>query len=127
MLFVIDNRCFSRLCWFNARFIKGKWTPDFSQRGVLRGLFDGRYRFGRYFGLGEHHTPQDLETLVKHNDLELYGTVTDPAEMLNLAQDLTRHADLITQQNVKLNALIQSEIGDDDGAEFPGPTSLYCL
>ncbi|MGK0221280.1 MAG: arylsulfatase A-like enzyme [Limisphaerales bacterium] len=113
--------------WFNARFIKGKWTPDFSQRGVLRGMFDGRYRFGRYFGLGEHHTPQNFDTLVKHNDLELYDTATDPTEMRNLAQNPAKHADLITQQNDKLNALIQSEIGNDDGAEFPGPTSLYRL
>ncbi|MFT7547540.1 MAG: hypothetical protein ACI9VI_001377, partial [Candidatus Azotimanducaceae bacterium] len=37
------------------------------------------------------------------------------------------HGDLINAQNNKLNALILAEIGKDDGAEFPGPLSLYQL
>jgi len=113
--------------WLNVRLVEGKWFPDFSQRGVLRGSFDGRYRFGRYFSLGEHHTPHDVNTLLRHNDLELYDTANDPGELLNLAQDPELHRDLIDAQNKKLNALIRAEIGVDDGAEFPGPLSLYQL
>jgi arylsulfatase A-like enzyme len=113
--------------WLNVRLVEGQWFPDFSKRGVLRGSFDGRYRFGRYFGLGEHHTPHDLKILLKHNDLELYDTVNDPGELLNLAQYPELHGDLIDAQNKKLNALILAEIGEDDGAEFPGPLSLYQL
>lgn len=113
--------------WFNARFIKGKWMPDFNLRGVMRGSFDGRFRFGRFFGLGEHHTPLDFDTLLEHNDLELYDTAADPGEMQNLARDPLQHAELITQQNSKLNALIEAEIGDDYGAEFPGPATIYRL
>jgi hypothetical protein len=113
--------------FLQKRLVEGQWFPDLSKRGLLRGSFDGRYRFGRYFGLGEHHTPLDIKTLLQHNDLELYDTANDPDELLNLAQDPELHGDLINAQNNKLNALILAEIGKDDGAEFPGPLSLYQL
>ena len=47
-------------------------------RGLIRGVFDGRYKLGRYFRAAEHHVPRDWDALVAHNDLELYDTAADP-------------------------------------------------
>ena len=44
-------------------------------RGLIRGVFDGRYKLGRYFRATEHHVPRGIrDALVAHNDLELYDT-----------------------------------------------------
>jgi arylsulfatase len=98
---------------------------DNPTRGIIRGVFDGRYKFGRYFRLTEHHEPRDWETLVAHNDLELYDTQTDNDEIVNLAFRPDEHKERILALNAKVNALIDSEIGADDGAMYPGPTSRY--
>lgn len=87
-----------------------------------RGVNDGRYKFARYFKPSEHHTPRDWDTLLGHNQLELYDTQNDPDEMVNLAADSDVHQALILSLNDKLNALIETEIGVDDGSYYPkGP------
>jgi arylsulfatase len=94
-------------------------------RGIIRGVFDGRYKFGRYFRITEHHEPRDWDTLVAHNDLELYDTQVDPDELVNLAFHPDAQKTRILELNAKVNALIDAEIGVDDGAMYPGPTELY--
>jgi arylsulfatase len=94
-------------------------------RGLIRGVFDGRYKLGRYFRATEHHVPRDWDTLVAHNDLELYDTAEDPDEIVNLAARPDEQKARILELNTKVNALIETEVGADDGAMYPGPTELY--
>jgi arylsulfatase len=100
-------------------------APGDLPRGLIRGVFDGRYKFGRYFKITEHHEPRDWDTLVAHNDLELYDTSADPDEIVNLAFHPDAQRARILELNAKVNALIDAEIGVDDGAMYPGPTALY--
>ncbi len=102
-------------------------TPGTSARGLIRGVFDGRYKFGRYFKLTEHHQPRDWETLLAHNDLELYDTHQDPDEIDNLAFRPEEHKARILDLSGKVNALIESEIGLDNGSIYPGAASQYSL
>lgn len=83
-----------------------------------RGISDGRYKFARYFKPAEHHQPEDWETLLAHNELELYDTETDPDEVSNLANDPEAHRELILDLNARLNALIATEVGVDDGSFY---------
>jgi arylsulfatase len=102
-------------------------NPSVPVRGIIRGVFDGRYKFGRYFRITEHHEPRDWETLLAHNDLELYDTQADPDEIVNLAARPEPQRARLLELNAKVNALIDSEIGSDDGSMYPGPTEPYVL
>ncbi len=97
----------------------------FENRGHMRGIQQGKYKFARYFSPLEHHKPEDFNTLVSNNDLELYDTALDPQENYNLANDLNGHRELITQLNAQLNSLIKDEIGVDDGSYLPGPSRIW--
>lgn len=105
----------------------GQLGPLLTHPGLFRGVHDGRYKFARYFAPSQHHIPKDWDTLLKHNQLELYDTQTDPDEIINLAAQPEQHKELILALNAKVNALIMDEIGFDDGREFPGPGFLYRL
>src|SRR6185503_10813560 len=94
-------------------------------RGLIRGVFDGRYRFGRYFRVTDHHVPRDWDTLTTRNDLELYDTTADPDEIANLAAQPEANRTELLALNAKTNELVESEIGADDGAMYPGPTAAY--
>jgi len=96
-------------------------------RGLIRGVFDGRYKFGRYFRITEHHEPRDWDTLLAHNDLELYDTHEDPDEIVNLASHPETHQARILELNARVNALIDAEIGVDDGSMYPGGASKHAL
>lgn len=101
--------------------------PALDNRGFFRGVFDGRYKFVRYFAPAQHHRPQDWDTLLRYNDLELYDTEADPDEIVNLAAEPETQRALIERLNAQTHALIDAEIGVDDGAEQFGPTFLYRL
>ena len=98
----------------------GKMRPDLSKRGAIRSLFDGRYKFARYFAPKQHNRPASLEALFKVNDVELYDLERDPLELDNLAADRDKHSDLLEAMNAKLNALIEKEVGEDIGQMLPG-------
>jgi arylsulfatase len=117
---------------FNYGTPPGPAVPDPSTaakapRGLIRGVFDGRFKFGRYFRLTEHHEPRDWETLLAHNDLELYDTAEDPDEIVNLAFRPGEHQSRIVELNAKVNALIDSEVGVDNGSIYPGTGVKYSL
>lgn len=97
---------------------------DLSKRRLHRGVHDGRWKFARYFAPAQHHTPADWRKLNEMNDLELYDTQADPNELTNLAYRRDQRANVL-RLNAMVNGLIAREVGQDDGSEYPGPTSLY--
>jgi arylsulfatase len=95
-------------------------VPDMMKRGAVRSIYDGRYVYSRYFSPKQHNLPQSLEDIYRLNDVELYDRESDPLEMQNLAHDRRRHAELVLAMNSKLNALIETEVGEDRGQMLPG-------
>ena len=92
---------------------------DWPLRVSIRSIVDERYKFSRYFSFRQFNTPRTLEQLTAMNDLELYDLQADPEEMINLAHDVEKNKALIAAMNAKLNALIEREIGVDDGSFLP--------
>lgn len=95
------------------------YKPNLKKRGSVRTVFDGRYKFSRYFSPLERNSPKTLDELFAHNDVELFDLKTDPTEMKNLALDRKTHGDLLLAMNAKLADVIKAEFGADDGREMP--------
>ena len=98
-------------------------APDPEKREVYRGIFDGRYKLIRYFGLAHYHMPGSVNELLANNDVALYDTRNDPHETNNLANPDNPDYDenILAEVNAKLNALIAGEIGEDKTLiELPG-------
>lgn len=93
--------------------------PDFSLRCGVRSVFDGRYRFSRYFAPLRFNTPTTYEDLVACNDLELFDLATDPRETRNLATGQGAARELVLAMNARLNAQLAAEVGADDGSFMP--------
>jgi arylsulfatase A-like enzyme len=98
----------------------GSLRPDLAKRGAIRGVFDGRYQFTRYFSPKQHNQPKTLEALFSLNDVELFDLQRDPHEMTNLALERQRNGELLMAMNAKLNQLIETEVGEDVGQMLPG-------
>ena len=94
---------------------------DLEARELFRGIFDGRYKLVRYFGMGNYHLPTSVQQLLADNDVALYDLQADPEEMDNLANPAHPKYDeaLLSAMNEKLNALIADEIGDDKAMFAP--------
>ncbi|MGY8996359.1 MAG: sulfatase-like hydrolase/transferase [Alphaproteobacteria bacterium] len=91
--------------------------PDLAnKRGAIRTVFDGRYKFSRYFAPLQHNTPKTMEQLTAVNDLELFDHTNDPGETVNLAADVETNSELVMTMNTKLNTIIEDEAGIDDGS-----------
>lgn len=99
-----------------------KLSPDYRRRTGVRMLFDGRYKFARYYSLREHNMPESWEQLLAMNDLELYDLDNDPQEMDNLAREPERYRERLMAMNQQLNARYREEIGEDDGRFLPDST-----
>ncbi len=97
------------------------YRPNLRKRGSLRSVFDGRYKFTRYFAPLDRHVPRDLDELYRLNDVELFDLQSDPGEMTNLAAEPGggANAALVATMSGKLEAVIKAEIGVDDGREMP--------
>jgi arylsulfatase A-like enzyme len=100
------------------------FAPDLKKRGSLRMVFDGRYKFSRYFAPVDRNKPADIAGLYKNNDVELFDLEADRTETVNLAADREKNGELITTMSGKLEALIKAEIGDDNGREMPDVGSI---
>ena len=89
--------------------------PNMENREFFRGVFDGRYKLIRYFGMANYNLPGSVEELFADNDVALYDIKKDPDEVNNLAiPDNPDYDDaLLANMNSKLNALIEAEIGED--------------
>jgi arylsulfatase len=96
------------------------FKPDFTKRGAIRSVFDGRYKYSRYFSPKQHNQPRTLEGIFELNDVELFDLEADPDEMRNLAVEPKKHGDLLLAMNDKMIALIDAEVGVDDGSSLPG-------
>jgi hypothetical protein len=92
--------------------------PDFHNRCAIRSVFDGRYRFSRYFAPLAFNTPSTFEALTANNDLELYDLQEDPEEVNNLATN-GANTELVMAMNDRLNVRIAEEVGIDDGSFLP--------
>ena len=98
--------------------VKDLPKPPPGKRSSIRTVFDGRYKYSRYFNNQEHNRPTTIEEIFKLNDVELFDLENDPYEMNNLALD-KKNQDLLLAMNDKLNRLIDREVGKDDGSHLP--------
>jgi len=96
-------------------------VPNLEKREMFRGIFDGRYKLVRYFGMGDYNLPTSVQQLLADNDVALYDLQSDPEEMDNLANPAHPRYDeaLLSAMNQKLNALIAEEIGEDKAMFTP--------
>jgi len=102
------------------------FKPNLMKRGHIRSVFDGRYKFSRYFSPKQFNQPRTLEGIFELNDVELFDLEADPDEMRNLATEPKNHGDLLLAMNEKMNALIEVEIGvPDDGRFLPGGNTKW--
>ena len=115
----IDTRAFRTKPPERQQAILAGHPPDFANRTAIRSVFDGRYRFSRYFSPVAFNTPKTMEELLAKNDLEVYDLETDPDEMTNLALDPKKNGDLILALNQVTNERIADEVGVDDGSFLP--------
>jgi arylsulfatase len=95
-------------------------TPPLSQanlnnRGFLSFVFDGRYKYARYYAPTAFNTPRTLEEIIRNNDVQLFDLQNDPDEMHNLATEPDNNRALISRMNELLNDLIAKEVGVNDG------------
>lgn len=94
-------------------------------RAAFSVVFDGRYKFARYYAPDDFNTPTTLEALLANNEIELFDLQTDPDEMNNLGVDPETHKDLIMRMNDLLNRMIAKEVGINDGSWLQKVLSTY--
>ena len=85
------------------------------KRGFLSFVFDGRYKFARYYAPTAFNTPHTMEEIFKSNDVQLFDLQSDPDEVHNLALAPEKNKELILRMNTLLNDLIAKEVGVNDG------------
>jgi hypothetical protein len=61
-----------------------QFHPDLAKRGFLSFVFDGRYKFARYYAPSQFNPPTTLDQIRGYNDIELF----------DLQNDLLRQCDL---------------------------------
>jgi arylsulfatase len=89
------------------------------KRGFLSFVFDGRYKFARYYAPAAFNTPQTLEEILRNNDVQLFDLQSDPDEMHNLTLEPEKNRATILRMNGLLNELMAKEVGANDGHFLP--------
>jgi arylsulfatase A-like enzyme len=92
---------------------------NFGKRGFLSFVFDGRYKFARYYAPNAFNTPQSLEEIFRYNDVQLFDLANDREEMHNLAIEPEKNQATILRMNHLLNYLIAKEVGVNDARFLP--------
>jgi arylsulfatase len=92
---------------------------DLNKRGFVSFVFDGRYKFGRYYAPNAFNAPKTLEQIFKYNDVQLFDLKDDPDEVRNLALDREKNGETILRLNALLNDLMAREVGVNDGKFLP--------
>ena len=85
------------------------------KRGFLSFVFDGRYKFARFYAPTAFNTPQTMEEIFKSNDVQLFDLEKDADEVDNLALAPEKNKELILRMNGLLNDLTAREVGVNDG------------
>lgn len=101
-------------CLFSNKPTPPLSAADLSKRGFLSLVFDGRYKFGRFYAPDACNTPTTLGELLENNDVQLFDLQSDPGETRNLALESEGNEALILRMNALLNEMIEKEIGPDD-------------
>jgi arylsulfatase len=111
----------------HGRFVPpfSKAKPDMTGRGFISFVYDGRYKFARYYAPDDFNTPKTFEELIANNEIELFDLKTDPDEVDNLGIYSTTHKDLIVRMNDLLNRMIAKEVGVNDGSWLQKAISAY--
>ena len=115
----VDTRAYHAKTPAEQEAFLAKHPPTFLNRTAIRSIWDGRYRFSRYFSAIRFNTPDSLEALFAMNDVEVYDLHNDPDETNNLATDPKRNGDLIVALNQETNRRIAEEVGEDNGRFLP--------
>lgn len=92
---------------------------NLSKRGFMSFIFDGRYKYARYYAPNAFNTPKTLAEILKYNDIQLFDLQNDPDEKTNLALDTTTNEKLILRMNGLMNDLMAIEVGTNDGHFLP--------
>ena len=109
-----------------SKLVEKGYKPDFAKRGAIRSVFDGRYKFTRYFSPKQHNQPRTLKGIFDLNDVELFDLKSDPNEIQNLAIKPQKYGDLLLAMNTKMNDHIETEVGmPDDGRFLPGENANW--
>ena len=85
------------------------------KRGFLWFVFDGRYKFARFYASTAFNTPRTLEELFAANDVQLFDVQSDPAEVHNLALNREQNRETLLRMNALLNDLVGKDVGVTDG------------
>jgi arylsulfatase len=93
--------------------------PKLDKRGFLSFVFDGQYKFARYYAPANFNTPVTLKQILRNNDVQLFDLKNDPLETHNLALDPEKNQALILRMNALLNQLMAQEVGTNDGNFLP--------
>lgn len=112
--------CFEMLSMIDSAFVLNPqlspaYRADLNKRGFVRGIITPEYKMARYFSPLNFNTPADVEELYANNDVEIYTYGSDERD--NLAWPKGNNSNIVDMMNKKLNALIEREIGIDNGRE----------
>jgi arylsulfatase len=92
---------------------------DLNKRGLLSFVFDGRFKFGRYYAPNAFNAPTTLDQIFKYDDVQLFDLKEDRDEVHNLALDRAKNGETILRLNSLLNDLMTREVGVNDGKFLP--------
>lgn len=92
---------------------------NLNKRGFLSFVFDGHYKFARFYSPAQFNTPNTFDEIFKYNDVQLFDLEKDPEEMHNLALEPEKNKKLILRMNQLLNTLMTEEVGVNNGDFLP--------